>query len=92
MSLQPALQRLERPRTRLQRRVPPEQPLLKAQGTQAQNVSIIPQEERGPQRARCAADDAMTTLENLVAEAEQIQSDTNGTLESNLPVEPSTAR
>jgi integrase len=44
---------------------------------------------------KTAADDvrkAMTRLENHIAEADRIQSDTNGTLESNLPVEPSTVQ
>ncbi len=34
--------------------------------------------------------DAMVKLENHIAEAGRVQSDTNGTLESNAVVEPST--
>src|SRR5260370_17857066 len=44
---------------------------------------------------KTAADDvrkAMTTLENHIADGKQIQSDTDRTLESNLPVEPSTVQ
>src|SRR5260370_10868355 len=44
---------------------------------------------------KTAADDvrkAMTTLENHIAEGEQIQSDTDRTLESNSAVEPSTVQ
>jgi hypothetical protein len=44
---------------------------------------------------KTAADDVrneMTTVANRIAEAKQIQSDTNGTLESNLAVEPSSVQ
>jgi hypothetical protein len=35
---------------------------------------------------------AMTKLENHISEARPIRSDTNGTLNHNLPVEPSTVQ